>query len=181
MARLIVWNLITLDGFFEGKNEWDLDWHPWGDELEALSLEQLHSAGGLLFGRKTYLGMASYWRTATGAIADLMNSLPKAVVSRTLQGADWPNSLLLKDTGSVALWKQQSVKDLYVFGSADLVAGLLEAGLIDELRLGLVPLVLGGGTPLFKPGTVRQEMNLLESRPLGKGMLLLRYEPRRGA
>ena len=83
MARLIVWNLITLDGYFDGTKAWDLEWYPWGEELEELSLEQLQAAGGLLFGRKTYEGMAHYWSTATGEIAQLMNSIPKGVVSKT--------------------------------------------------------------------------------------------------
>src|SRR6185436_12974668 len=103
---LIVWNLVTLDGLFEGKKEWDLDWHVWGDELEKLSLEQLHSCGGLLFGRKTYTGMADYWSTEKGPIADLMNSVPKAVASSTLTEGGWANSVVLKDTPAVARWKQ---------------------------------------------------------------------------
>ena len=82
MTKLIMWNLLSLDGYFEGAKSWDLDFHQsvWGDELERLSLEQLSSADGLLFGRITYEGMAAYWQTATGEIADLMNRLPKVVV-----------------------------------------------------------------------------------------------------
>jgi dihydrofolate reductase len=66
MSRLIMWNLITLDGFFEGAKSWDLGWHErvWGDELERLSIEQLRSADGLLFGRVTYEGMAAHWPSA---------------------------------------------------------------------------------------------------------------------
>ena len=90
MSKLIMWNLMTLDGFFEGAKSWDLDFHQlvWGDELEHLSIEQLRSADRLLFGRVTYEGMAAYWQTATGEVADFMNSLPKVVVSRTLERAD---------------------------------------------------------------------------------------------
>jgi dihydrofolate reductase len=79
-----MWNLVTLDGYFEGPNSWDLDWHDyaWGEELEQLSVEQLTSADTLLFGRVTYQGMASYWSSATGEIADLMNAIPKIVFSR---------------------------------------------------------------------------------------------------
>ena len=74
MTKLIMWNLISLDGFFEGAKNWDLDFHQsvWGDELESLSLEQLSSADGLLFCRITYEGMAAYWQTATGEIADFI-------------------------------------------------------------------------------------------------------------
>jgi dihydrofolate reductase len=99
MSRLITWNLLTLDGFFEGAKSWDLDFHQsvWGDELERLSIEQLRSADRLLFGRVTYEGMAAYWQTAKGEVADFMNRLPKVVVSRTLERADWANTKLIKD------------------------------------------------------------------------------------
>lgn len=99
MSRLIMWNLMTLDGFFEGPRSWDLDWHQlvWGEELERLSIEQLQSADALLFGRVTYEGMAAHWKTATGEVADYMNRLPKLVFSRTLAQADWNNTRRVKD------------------------------------------------------------------------------------
>jgi dihydrofolate reductase len=124
MAGLIVWNLMTLDGYFEGKNPWDLDWHPSNDGLEALSLEQLHSAHGLVFGRRTFLRMAEYWKTAT----------------------------VVPDLDALARWNQQTGL-VYVFGSSQLVHGLLEADLVDELRL-------------------------LEARPWQSGGVLLRYAPK---
>jgi dihydrofolate reductase len=82
VARLIMWNLMTLDGFVEGPNR-DISWHfdVWGEELERLSIEQLKSAGGLMFGRVTYELMASHWPSAAGEVADLMNALPKYVFS----------------------------------------------------------------------------------------------------
>src|SRR5207249_9286255 len=72
MRKLIMWNMVTLDGSFEGPKSWDIDWHEyvWGDELEQLSIDQSKSIGILLFGRVTYQGMASYWSTAHGEIAD---------------------------------------------------------------------------------------------------------------
>jgi dihydrofolate reductase len=87
VRKLIMWNLITLDGYFEGEKNWDLPWHEdlWGEELERFSLDQLQSADMLVFGRVTYEGMAAYWQTATGAVAEYMNSLPKLVCSRTLR------------------------------------------------------------------------------------------------
>jgi dihydrofolate reductase len=122
-----MWNLVTLEGFFEGPKKWDLDWHEyvWGDELEQLSLEQGKSADALLFGRLTYEGMASYWSTATGAVADFMNSVPKVVFSRMLTKADWNNTRLVRDdaAGEVAKLKSAPERNLYVFGSADLSAG----------------------------------------------------------
>src|SRR3989442_5154018 len=136
VRKLIMWNLVTLDGFFEGPKSWDLDWHDtvWGEELEQYSIEQSSSTGALLFGRVTYEGMASYWPSQKGAIADFMNTIPKVVFSRTLEEADWNNTTLVKDNviDEVRKLKKQPGKTLFVFGSADLSATLLEHGLSDE-------------------------------------------------
>src|ERR1041384_486103 len=93
MRKLIMWNMATLDGCFEGKHAWDLDFHEvgWGDELERFAHEQMDAADTLLFGRKTYEGMAQYWSSATGATAERMNAIQKVVFSRTLASADWVN------------------------------------------------------------------------------------------
>ena len=108
MGKLIMWNLITLDGYFEGEKNWDLSFHElvWGPELEHRSLEQLNQASHLLFGRVTYEGMAAYWKTAKDEIADFMNNLPKIVCSRTLKVADWNNSILIKDNIAAEINKQ---------------------------------------------------------------------------
>lgn len=184
MRKLIMWNLVTLDGFFEGRRSWDLDWHEyvWGEELEQLSIEQLKSADMLLFGRATYQGMASHWASATGEVADMMNGISKLVFSRTLDKAEWRNARLVKsDAGDeVARLKQQAGKDLFVFGSANLSSTLIRRGLFDEYRLCYTPVVLGAGNPLFKPGADRLRMQLLEAKPLKSGGVILRYEPLRG-
>lgn len=87
MRRLVVWNVTTLDAYFEGRTSWDFGFHEtvWGDELEAFSLEQGQEIGTLLFGRRTYEGMAGHWTKETGAVADMMNSVEKAVATRTLE------------------------------------------------------------------------------------------------
>lgn len=179
MPKLVMWNMQTLDGCFEGAQPWDLDFHDaaWGDELSRFSLEQAEEVGTLLFGRTTYEGMAGYWSTATGAIADFMNAVPKVVFSRTLRTADWNNSRLVSGEAAdeVAALKEGSGKDLFVFGSAKLSDSLMRRGLFDELRICIVPVVLRNGTPLFKPGGPRQDFTLLESRPLGTGGVILRY------
>lgn len=180
MRKLIMWNLVTLDGFFEGAEKWDLGWHEevWGDELEQFSIDQTATADLLLFGRITYEGMAAYWRTATGAIADIMNRIPKIVFSRTLQGADWNNTRLVSSAAEeeVARLKEQQGKDILIFGSADLCASLRRQGLIDEYRIGLAPLLLGAGTALFRGGD-RLKMELIESRQLRSGCVILFYRP----
>jgi len=181
MRRVISWNMVTLDGFFEGPQRGEIDWFTdvWGEELERYSLEQSRSIGALLFGRVTYQGMAAYWPAATGEIAEFMNSIPKVVFSTTMAAVHWNNSRLFtgKPEEEVARLKQQPGKDLYIFGSANLSAALIHHGLIDEYRLALNPLVLGGGTPLFKRSPTRLRMRLLEARPLSSGVVLLRYEP----
>jgi len=181
MRRLILWNMVTLDGFFEGPNSWEIDWHEyvWGEELERLSIEQSRSADLLLFGRVTYQGMAAYWSSAKGEIADFMNNTAKVVFSRTIEKAEWRNTRLVNADaeGEVARLKQQPGKDILIFGSANLTSTFMEKGLIDEYRLGVSPLVLGAGNPLFKPSARRMRMRLLEARPLASGCVILRYAP----
>lgn len=179
MAKLIMWNLMTLDGFVEGPNR-DISWHfdVWGDELEQLSIEQGKAAGGLLFGRVTYELMANYWPSATGEVADFMNALPKYVFSRTVRRSDWNNTQLLNADvpGTVARLKREGTKDILLFGSADLAASLIPQGLIDEFRIALNPVILGGGTPLFKPGE-KLKLKLLDTKAHSTGIVVLRYAP----
>lgn len=181
MRKLIMWNMLTVDGFFEGTKSWDLDWHQpfWGGELERFSVEQLQSADMLLFGRVTYEGMASYWKVATGEIADFMNSLPKIVVSQTLQRADWANTSLIKDNVAAQIGdlKRQGNGNIFVFGSGHLSATLMEHALFDEYRLVIAPVVLGSGHALFEPSRVRLPLKLLEARSLSTGCVILRYAP----
>jgi dihydrofolate reductase len=179
MRRLVAWDLMTLDGYFEGRNPWDLGFHEtvWGEELEAFSLEQGKEIGTLLFGRRTYEGMAGYWSQETGAIADMMNSIDKAVATRTLDEATWNNTRLLKGEAAEAVraLKAEEGKDVYVFGSADLLDSLLKAGLVDEYRICVAPVVLGGGNPLFKPQDQQVKMRLQSARPLKTGGAILTY------
>jgi dihydrofolate reductase len=98
MSRLIQWNMLSLDGYFEGAKSWEIGWFHgfFSQELAQFSIEQLRRADALVFGRVTYEGMAAYWQTAKGEDAHLMNSLPKVVFSRTLERTDWENSRLVK-------------------------------------------------------------------------------------
>jgi dihydrofolate reductase len=179
MPKVIVWNMMTLDGYFEGSKPWEIDWHEyvWGEELERFSLDQAQEVGTLLFGRKTYEGMAGYWSTTTGEVAEFMNNVPKVVFSNTLETAGWNNTRLVKGVAEeeVARLKQEPGKDLFIFGSADLTGSLTKQGLIDEYRIGLNPLVLGGGAPMFKTSGERMRLKLLEARPMRSGVVLLRY------
>jgi dihydrofolate reductase len=181
MRKLIMWNVVTLDGFFEGGHSWALEWHKhvWGEELERFSIEQLRTADMLFFGRVTYEGMAAYWKTATGEVAEFMNRLPKIVFSRQLERADWNNSALVKEDviGTVERLKQAGNGNIFVFGSADLSAYLMQNGVFDEYRLALAPVVLGSGKTLFGRNLAEMKWKLLEARPLSSGCVILRYEP----
>lgn len=182
MRKLIMWNIMTLDGYFEGEKNWDLSFHDkvWGPELEKLSLEQLRSADYLVFGRITYEGMAAYWKKAEGEnneIARLMNSIPKLVFSRTLKEVDWNNSTLAgkNASGEISRLKEQGDGDMYVFGSADLSRTLIEDDLIDEYRIGIAPVILGNGRPLFKQGLPSRNLSLLSAQQLSSGGVVLKF------
>lgn len=181
MSRLILWNMLSLDGYFEGAKSWDVEWfHPYfNKELEDFSIEQLRQADALLFGRVTYEGMAAYWKTATGEVADFMNSLPKIVVSNTLKAADWTNTRLVTGDAAVQVRavKEHGSKAIFVFGSGKLCATLFAAGLFDEVRIGLIPTVIGSGATLFGRDLTCTKMKLLEARELENGCVILRYEP----
>jgi dihydrofolate reductase len=179
MRKLIAWNVVTLDGYFEGSEPWDIGFHSlvFGPELQQLSDEQLAEAGTLLFGRKTYEGMASYWTTATESEAAGMNSLPKVVISNTITTADWNNTRLLHGDASeiVRGLKEEQGGPIYVFGSADLLATLLANDLVDEYRLCIAPVLLGRGNPLFKPTDAKFNLELKSSRVVQNGGMLLFY------
>src|SRR5262249_10724480 len=149
----------------------------WGEELERFSLDQAKEVGTLLFGRKTYEGMASYWTTAKGEgdVAAFMNSVPKIVFSNTLDAATWNNTRLVKGSAEDAVTdlKRGEGKDLFIFGSADLTDSLTRRNLVDEYRIGLNPLLLGAGTPMFKASPNRIPLRLLEARPMKSGVVLL--------
>ncbi|NTG85093.1 dihydrofolate reductase [Agrobacterium rhizogenes] len=182
MRKLVVWNLMTLDGYFEGTKPWDLDFHmlAWGDELERYATDLGREGDLLIFGRKTYEGMAAYWQTATETpdIAAYMNGIAKIAASRTMEKAEWNNTRVVSDIAAeVKKLKEEPGKIMFVFGSAEVTDVLLKAGLVDEIRICLVPVVLGAGKPHFKPAGEQRPMKLIDSRPLKTGAVILRYEP----
>ena len=177
MRDVVMWNVVTLDGFFEGATKWDLSFHElvWGDELERFSIDQLNGADAILYGRVTYDGMAAYWSDANGAVADIINAIPKIVFSRTLERAGWNNTRVSRDAvEEVRRLRQESGREILVFGSADLCASLIEHGLIDEFRLCIAPVLLGQGTPLFRTDA-EKKLRLTGSRALRSGGVMLTY------
>jgi dihydrofolate reductase len=182
MAKVIVWNLMTLEGFFEGKEKWDLGFHAdaWGEELAELSNEFGRRAGLLVFGRVTYQGMKAYWISnadeGEGEVKGFMNALPKLVASRSLTGSDWNNTTVTADiVGEITRRKAALTKDIYVFGSAELTESLLTVGLVDEIMIAIAPVTIGQGTPLFKSGPEKRSYALIAARALKNGAVILHY------
>ena len=183
MGKIIMFNMVTLDGFFAGPNE-EIDWHRVDDEFNEFAIAQLNSADGLLFGRVTYQGMASYWPTDAAMkndpiVAGKMNAMPKIVFSRTLKTAEWNNTRLVKGNivEEISKLKQQPGKDWLLFGSADLASTLMDLGLIDEFRVMVNPVVLGSGKPLFKGIKDRLNLKLVSAKKFRNGNVLLGYQP----
>ncbi len=178
MRRLFVSNLSTLDGFFEGPNQEFNFFVPDHDFFEYAK-EMLRSVDTILFGRTTYLHMASHWPSAPKEeIADQMNSLAKIVFSSTLDQAEWNNTRLVKTDAAdeVRKLKQQPGKDIVILGSAALASSLLQAGLIDEYRVILIPLLLGNGNPLFQGIKHKLNLKLTHTKQLASGVVVLYYE-----
>jgi dihydrofolate reductase len=179
MRKLIMWNIITLDGYFEGNQNWDLSFHNvvWGQELEKISIEQLNSADYLVFGRVTYEGMAAYWTKAEGEIAELMNRIPKLVFSKTLKSAEWNNTTLIGQNASdeIKKLKEEGGRDMYVFGSANLSETFVNGNLFDEYRICIAPVILGSGRPLFRQGIASKNLSLVSTKQLLTGGVVLKY------
>ncbi len=183
MRKLLLFMMVTLDGFFEGPNQ-DINWHNVDEEFNDFAIAQLNEVDTLLFGRRTYEMMASYWPTEAAKqddpiVADKMNSLPKIVFSNTLSAVEWENTRLVKESFAqqISSLKQQPGKDLIIFGSSDLAVTFLEQGLLDECRIMINPVVLGDGKSLFKGINDKINLKLLKTRTFRSGNVLLYYGP----
>jgi dihydrofolate reductase len=185
MRKLILSNLISLDGFMAGPAA-EIDWFTGlaDKEFEEYAVRLLESVDAILFGRVTFQLMAAYWPTASATQDDpriiaAMNDLPKVVFSRTLEKAEWKNSRLVQGdaAGEVARLKAQPGRHLVIYGSGGLASELSPQGLIDDYRIFVAPLALGSGLPLFRGLSRRIGLRLVETRSFRTGMVLLRYEP----
>jgi len=179
MRKLIMWNIITLDGYFEGAKSWELPFHEliWGPELERISIEQLVSASCLIFGRITYEGMAAHWQSAEGEVARLMNSIPKFVFSGTLHEAEWENAHILNGNpvSEINQMKLEGEGDMYIFGSARLSHSLIQNKVFDEYRIGIAPVFLGEGRKLFEQG-IAGRLAHTDTQSLSSGCVILKYK-----
>ena len=188
MRTLASFLMISLDGYVEGRNGWDLDWHNVDEEFNEFAIAQLDASDCLIFGRTTYEGMATYWSSpeaiaTDGEVASRMNTKQKMVVSNTLDrpNPEWSNTRLIKGDprAELSTLKQQSGNELLVLGSSRLTASLAEMGLLDELRIIVNPVVLGEGHSLFGSARQRTRLQLLSSRTFRSGNVLLTYKPLR--
>jgi len=184
MPKLVVYNSMSLDGYFTNANG-DMSWaHKRDPEWQAFVTENASSGGQLLFGRVTYDLMASFWPTPLAAqsnpvVVDRMNNLQKYVFSTTLDTASWNNTRLFKGdlTTEVRKLKQEPGPNIVIMGSGSVVAQLADAGLIDEYQIVLNPLVVGSGRTLFEGVKRKLPMKLARSRAFGNGNVVLFYEP----
>ena len=182
MRKVFEFNLVTLDGYFEGPRR-EIDWHNVDAEFNEYAIGMLNSVDTLLFGRVTYELMAGYWPTPDAMkndpiVAGKMNSLPKIVFSRTLDKVAWNNSRLVKSNveEEIQKMKKQPGKDIVILGSGSIVSELAPLGLIDEYRLMVNPVVLGAGKPLFKGIKDRLNLKLIKAKTFKSGNVLLYYE-----
>lgn len=183
MRKIILFMLVSLDGYFEGPGQ-DISWHNVDAEFNEFAIKQTSELDALLFGRKTYELMAGYWPTETAKkddpiVAGQMNSLPKIVVSKTLEKVEWNNSRLVKSNVAqeITKLKQQPGRDIAIFGSSDLAVALTQMGLVDEYRIMVNPVVLGDGKRLFSGMKDKLDLKLLKTKSFGNGNVLLYYQP----
>jgi dihydrofolate reductase len=186
MGTLVVSDNVSLDGVIQD---------PAGDEgfarggwvgqlknrqeVSRLTLEEALATNALLMGRRTYEWFAARWPSRTGQLADRINGLPKYVVSSSIEDADWNNSTVLKGgvLEEVSKLKQGIKGDIVVWASFQLVATLLEHELVDELRLKIYPVILGGGKPLFRETSDMKPLRLVDSKTIDGDVAFLTYVP----
>jgi len=184
MRKLIVFNMVSLDGFFVD-SKGDMSWaHKQDAEWNTFVSGNASGSGVLVFGRITYQLMASYWPTPMAlqnspAVAKGMNEMPKIVFSRTLDKASWSNTKLLKGdlAGEVGNLKKESGPDMVILGSGSIVSQLAQQNLIDEYQLAVSPIVLGKGRTLFEGVKEKLDLKLRSSRTFGNGTVFACYQP----
>lgn len=193
MRKIISLIHLSLDGMAAGPND-ELDWISYDEELEAYAHSMHTITDAVIWGRRTYEGMAGYWLTVPGnpgstpaerEHAQWLQDTTKIVVSRTLDRIEWngaQNTVLIKDNiaEQINKIKAEPGKDIWFLGSTMLAQTFMQLDLIDEYRININPTVLGVGKPLFANVTRNILLKLLESKTFKSGVVALRYEPVRG-
>ena len=180
MRKVVALELVSLDGVIEAPEEWAFSYS--NDEMNEANASGMAASDAMLLGRVTYEGLAAFWPHQPGGtpMVDYINSVPKHVVSRTLEEPlEWNNSNLIKGdvAEEVENLKRQSGKDITIIGSGGLVRSLLRVGLLDELSLMVHPIVLGSGKRLFEDGGEREGLELVDAKTFGTGVVHLIYRP----
>lgn len=183
MRRLIIFMMVSLDGYFEGP-EHELDWHNVDKEFNEFAAKQLDEADILLFGRITYEMMASFWPTGQAkkidpVVADKMINMRKLVFSKTLVDAGWNNAKLIKENIDKKIYELKNApgKSLLILGSSSLAVSLIKYGLIDEYRIMVNPVALGKGKSLFDNLRSELKLKLTGTRVFNSGNVMLYYKP----
>jgi dihydrofolate reductase len=182
MGQIVVTEFISLDGVIEapGGGEgfkhdgWTFEFDR-GDEGNQFKLDETRASAALLLGRRTYEGFAAAWPSREGEFADLFNSMPKYVVSTTLEDPEWTNTTVVKDLAELPKIRDEVDGELVVHGSAQLVQGLVENDLVDELRLMVFPVVLGTGKRLWGETTDKKQFKLADAKTVGEGIAILTF------
>jgi len=186
MGRIVVTEFVSLDGVMEDPGGAEgFKYGGWtfkinrGDEGDKFKVDETFASEALLLGRRTYEGFAAAWPSVKGEFGDRFNSMPKYVVSSTLEEPAWNNSTVLKGdvVEEVSKLRQELDGDIVVHGSAQLAQSLLEHDLVDELRLMVFPVVLGSGKRLFGETSDKKPLRLVDSRTVGDGVAILIYQP----
>ena len=171
MKKIIVFNMVTIDGYFAGVDG-NINWHNVDAEFNEFAAKQTADFGTLIFGRVTYDLMAGYWPLEKVVkndpiVAGIMNSTDKIVFSRKLDKADWNNTRLMKSINpdEINKLKESAKKDIAIFGSGQIVQEFTKLGLVDEYRLMINPVVLGAGKTLFA-GVDMFKLKLMKTREL---------------
>ncbi len=180
MRKLIALELVSVDGVFESPEEWAFSYS--NDEMNEANASGMAASDALLLGRVTYEGLAAFWPNQPGGdpMVDYINSVPKLVVSTTLEEPlEWNNSTLIKGNvaDEITDLKRQPGKDITIIGSGALVRSLLREGLLDELNLMVHPIVLGSGKRLFEDGGDRKALELVDSQTFDSGVISMTYRP----
>jgi dihydrofolate reductase len=182
MKKIVVSNLISLDGYYAGP-QGEIDWFNVGKDFEAYAVELIGAVDTMLFGRVTYELMAGYWPTATAAtddprIIDAMNNTPKIVFSNSLKNVGWNNTRVIRGElgAEISRLKQQSGRDIVVYGSGSLVSALTRLGLVDDFRIFVSPILLGKGKLLFEGIDARTNLRLVGTQTFESGLVVLRYQ-----
>jgi len=180
LRKIIVSEFLTLDGVMESPDKWQPSYV--SDDVAETIQTQILGCGAMLFGRVTYEEFTAYWPLQTNnefGIANKLNSMPKFVVSSTLEKAEWNNSTLIQENvlEGITRLKQQGDGDIQLTGSATLVQALMQSDLIDEFRFLVHPIVMGSGKRLFKDGMDTKALKLIESSTFSSGVVALTYQP----